>query len=84
MVQNPPASAGTGVWPLIPEDSACHRATEPVLHNYRSLNSCSSVQDINDTLLVNEQRKGRGLSLCFTVNSVHCNGPTGGPLMVYT
>lgn len=42
------------------------------------LNSCSSVQDINDTLLVNEQRKGRGLSLCFTVNSVHCNGPTGG------
>lgn len=36
--------------------------------------------DINGTLLVNEQRKGSRFSLYFTVNSVHCNGPTGGLL----
>ena len=34
VVKNPPSNAGDTVQSLVREDPTCHRATQPVRHNY--------------------------------------------------
>ena len=43
MVKNTPANAGDTGWILVQEDSACHGAAGPVLHNCRSLRALEPV-----------------------------------------
>ena len=43
MVKNTPANAGDTGWILVQEDSACHVAAGPVLHNCRSLRALEPV-----------------------------------------